>query len=68
LEEKFDLKSELKSIGMTQKEFAEFTNVNQNTVSRWIREDLPMPKWVKLLIENYRKAKVLDDIQRIYRL
>ena len=66
--QEFNLKAELKSIGMSQKDFAEYTEVNQNTVSRWFRGNLPMPKWVSLLILNYKKAKILDDIKVVYDL
>jgi transcriptional regulator with XRE-family HTH domain len=64
--EEFNLKAELKSIGMTQKDFAEYVEINQNTVSRWVRGDLPLPKWVERLIENYKKAQILDNMQKIY--
>jgi len=60
--EHFDLKAELKSIGMTQKDFAEYVEINQNTVSRWVRGDLPLPKWVKRLIENRKKVKAYENI------
>ena len=58
----FNLKTELKSIGMTQKDFAEYTDVHITTVSRWIRNELTTPKLVKLVLENQRKAKLFDDI------
>jgi transcriptional regulator with XRE-family HTH domain len=62
LEEKFDLKSELKSIGMTQKEFAEFTDVHVNSVGKWVRGNLPTPTWVKLLIKYYKKSQALNEL------
>ena len=57
----FDMKNELKSIGMTQKEFADLIEIHKNTVSRWSRGDLPLPHWVKLFISNYKKAQLFDE-------
>jgi hypothetical protein len=62
--EKFDLKAELKSIGMTQKDFAELTDFHLNSVGRWVRGEVPIPKWVIVLIENYRKAKLLEQVSK----
>ena len=59
---KFDLKAELKSIGMTQKDFAEYIDVHITTVSRWIRGELEVPKMVKILLRNQKKAKLFDEI------
>jgi transcriptional regulator with XRE-family HTH domain len=59
---KFDLKAELKSIGMTQKEFADLIEIHKNTVSRWSRGEVPLPNWVKLFISNYKKAQLLDQV------
>jgi len=58
----FNLKAELKSIGITQREFAEYIDVHITTVSRWIRNELTTPKLVKLVLENQRKAKLFDEI------
>ncbi len=63
---KFDLKTELKALGMTQKDFADYININQNTISRWIRGDLLMPKWIELFIFHYKKSKTLDNMQKFY--
>jgi transcriptional regulator with XRE-family HTH domain len=60
--ENFDLKSELKLIGMTQKEFAIFTQVHVNSVGKWVRGELLTPKWVELLIKYYKKSKALDEL------
>jgi transcriptional regulator with XRE-family HTH domain len=37
-EENFDLKAELKSIGMTQKDFAELSGFSTSTISIWNRK------------------------------
>ena len=56
----YNLKQEIKDLGMTQKGFAEDIGVNQNTVTTWVNGSVPVPKWVKPFIVNYRKAKTLD--------
>jgi transcriptional regulator with XRE-family HTH domain len=43
-EKSFDLKAELKSIGMTQKDFAEEIGVSRVTVSDWNRGKTRVPK------------------------
>ncbi len=62
MEEKFDLKSELKSIGMTQKEFAEHIDKSVYTITRWVQGELKTPKLVKLYIEAYKRTKILDNL------
>jgi plasmid maintenance system antidote protein VapI len=62
----FDLKAELKSIGMTQKDFAEHIDKNVNTISRWIKNEIEIPKIIKLYIQSYKKSKILDNMQNIY--
>ena len=58
----FDLKAELKSLGMTQKDFAEYIDVHITTVSRWIRGEIEIPKIVKILLENQKKARLFDEV------
>jgi transcriptional regulator with XRE-family HTH domain len=43
-EQSFDLKAELKAIGMTQKDFANFIDFHTNSVSRWVRGEMEIPK------------------------
>ena len=61
-EQSFDLKAELKAIGMTQKDFANFIDFHTNSVSRWVRGEMEIPKWVKLLIKHYKKSKLFDEL------
>ena len=61
-ENNFNLKQEIKKLGMTQKEFSVFVEIHVNTVSRWVRGDLEIPKWVKLLIKYYKKSKILEEL------
>ena len=58
----FDLKAELKRLGMTQKEFADIANIHHNTVSQWIRGEREMPKWVPVFLKLYEKSEALDKI------
>jgi transcriptional regulator with XRE-family HTH domain len=57
----FDLKAELKSLGMTQKDFAEKIEKSVHTVTRWVKGEVETPKIVKLYLEAYKKAKLFDD-------
>lgn len=58
----YNLKQEIKSLGMTQKEFAKYIGVNQNTITTWVNGSISIPKWIYLFIENYHKAKILDSL------
>lgn len=40
----------LKALGLTQKEFARLTGWAENTVSRQMREEWPMPQYVRVMI------------------
>lgn len=40
----------LKALGISQKQFAAMTGLAENTVSRQMREEWPMPRYVKALI------------------
>ena len=61
-EDSFDLKAELKFFGMTQKDFAEHLEKSTNTVNRWAKGELKVPKVVKLYLEAKKKAKLYDEI------
>ena len=58
----YDLKREIRKLGMTQKEFAQITGLSQNAVSQWVRGERPIPTWVKPFLDCYHKAKTLDSI------
>lgn len=60
----YDLKSEIKELGMTQKEFAEIAGIHTNTISQWIRGITEMPEWVKHFITYYKKSKLFDEIKQ----
>lgn len=59
----YDLKAEIKALGMTQKEFAELTGTHTNTISQWIRGVNDMPEWVKHFILHYKKSKLFDELK-----
>ncbi len=51
----------LKEVGLSKKEFASLSKVSYGTVSNW-SEDRPIPDWVESWLQNYRKAKISDEI------
>jgi transcriptional regulator with XRE-family HTH domain len=61
-ESQFDLKAELKAVGMNLTDFANIVDLSPNTVSRWVRGEINTPKWVRLFVINYQKAKLFDDL------
>jgi transcriptional regulator with XRE-family HTH domain len=62
-EKSFDLKAELKSIGMTQREFAKHLESSTNTINRWATGDVKTPKVIKLYLKAYKKAKLYDELK-----
>lgn len=59
----YNLKQEIKKLGMTQKGFAEHIGVGEQTVGQWVRGVVPVPKWVNLLIDLLHKEKKLNEIK-----
>ena len=57
----FDLKAEIKSLGMTQKDFANKIDKSVHTVTRWVKGEVETPTIVRLYLEAYKKAKLFDD-------
>ena len=62
----FDLKQEIKKLGMTQKAFAENIGVGENTVSQWVRGVIDTPKWVYRIVELLHKEKAFEDAKSIF--
>jgi len=60
----FDLKLEIKKLGLTQKEFAEIVGIHQNTITQWIKGIREMPEWIIKFIHYYKKAKILDELDK----
>ena len=57
----FDLKAELKSIGMTQREFAKHIKKTTSTINRWAIGEVKIPQVVKLYIKAYKKNQFCDE-------
>jgi ABC-type oligopeptide transport system substrate-binding subunit len=53
----------LRKAGISKKEFANLTNISYNTITGWGSTNKIVPNWVKPFIENYQKAKIVDDIK-----
>ncbi len=62
----FDLKQEIKKLGMTQKAFAENIGVGENTVGNWVRGIVETPKWVKRIIELLHKEREFEAAKAIF--
>jgi hypothetical protein len=52
----------LKNAKINKKELAELLEVDYNTVNAWGTNGRGYPYWVKSWLENYIKAKDLDNI------
>lgn len=52
----------LKKIGLSRQEFADMTELSYGAVSNWHDEKKPVPGWVKSWLDNYVKAKDMDNI------
>jgi len=68
----FDLKAELKALGMTQKDFAEKIGMTEKTVSGWINQKVKIPNNLTRLIEllkiessYYLILKALDNTNNL---
>ena len=55
----------LKKANLTKKEFSKISGVSYNTITGWGTKDKPIPNWVKPFIENYIKAKTLDNVKDV---
>jgi transcriptional regulator with XRE-family HTH domain len=62
----FNLKEEIKKLGMTQKEFAANIGVAENTVSQWVRGIIATPRWVYRMIELLHKEKKYDQAKQYF--
>lgn len=52
----------LKNANINKKKLAELLEVEYNTVNAWGTNNRGYPYWVKSWLENYIKAKDLDNI------
>ena len=61
----YDLKQEIKKLGMTQKEFAAHFGLHRDTVSKWARGITETPEWAKHLIRLAHIEKKFNTIKTI---
>ena len=65
-----EFKQLLKKAGLNKKEFAQVAEISYHTVMSWgIKKtkthNVPVPNWVKPFLENYIKAKTLDNVKDV---
>ena len=58
-----EFKKKLKECNLTIKEFANICGLNPNSVSTTWKTNNETPKWVDAFLDNYQKAKIIDDIK-----
>ena len=56
-----EFKQLLKKAGLNKKEFARVAEISYHTVRNWSN----IPAWVKPFLENYIKAKTLDNVKDV---
>ena len=56
-----EFKQLLKKADLNKKEFAKVANISYNTIRNWNKA----PSWVKPFINNYIKAKTLDNVKDV---
>jgi len=57
-------KNKLKEYNLTIKEFANLTGLNEKSISANWKKDNSIPKWAVSWLSNYRKAKLLELLQK----
>ena len=55
----------LKKCNLTIKEFANMCGLNPNTIPTTWKSKNEVPKWVKTWLDNYIKAKTLDNVKDV---
>lgn len=51
----------LKEVNLSQVQFAEILNIESTTINKWgVSQNIPY--WVKSWLENYKKAKLGEDV------
>ena len=56
-------KNKLKECNLTIKEFATITGLNPDSISANWKKANETPKWAETWLDNYIKAKIIDDIK-----
>jgi plasmid maintenance system antidote protein VapI len=52
-----ELQDSLKQVGISRKDFGQLIDVHYRTVSRWIKQEVPIPKVVALLVKTLTSKK-----------
>lgn len=51
----------LKEVNLSQVQFAEILNIESTTINKWgVSQNIPY--WVESWLENYKKAKLGEDV------
>jgi len=58
-----EFKKTLKKCNLTIKEFANMCGLNHKSISISWKNKNEVPKWAETWLENYQKAKIIDDIK-----
>jgi len=58
-----EFKNKLKECKLTIKEFANMCGLNEKTIPITWKSKNETPKWVDAFLDNYQKAKIIDDIK-----
>jgi len=58
-----EFKKQLKKCNLTIKEFANICGLNPDSISGNWKKANETPKWVDAFLDNYQKAKIIDDIK-----
>ncbi len=58
-----EFKNKLKECKLTIKEFAKMTGLNEKTIPITWKSKNEVPKWAETWLDNYIKAKIIDDIK-----
>ncbi len=58
-----EFKNKLKECKLTIKEFAKMTGLNPDSISANWKNNNEVPKWAETWLDNYIKAKIIDDIK-----
>lgn len=56
----------LADLGMTKREFAAMVGMNERAVTNWSTAE-QVARWVPSWLENYKKAKTIDDLKEFIR-
>ncbi len=62
----YNLKEEIKKLGMTQKGFAENIGVGENTVGNWVRGVIATPPWAIRLVELLKIERDFNTAKKIF--